>query len=133
MRVARHLPDRFFGKLDQSLVEEDRLDTPDALPLDLDVLVACVLLRRALRFLEHAGELSGVEMALVEEAFRGLDDRRDDAGLRDDAAHRADRALPCPFRDLTDLELESRGARERVAPLVHRRRARMCGLAAEGD
>ena len=48
-------------------------------------------------------------------------------------AHRADGALPGPLRDLTDLELESRGARERVAPLVHRCRAGVRGLAAEGD
>ena len=72
-------------------------------------------------------------MALVEQAFGGLDDRCDDSGLRHDAAHRADRAVPCPLRDLADLELEPRRARERIAALVHRRRARVCSLAAEGD
>src|SRR5262249_33287389 len=63
----------------------------------------------------------------------GLDDRRDDAGLRDDAAHRADRATPGLLRDLADPQLELRRAGERVAARVHRRRARVRGLAAERD
>ena len=37
------------------------------------------------------------------------------------------------FRDLADLELELRGSGERVTALVHRRRAGVGGLAAEGD
>ena len=72
-------------------------------------------------------------MPLVEQALGGLDDRGDDAGLRDDAAHRADRAAARPLGDLADLELELRRAGERVAPGVHRRRAGVRGLAAEGD
>src|SRR3954467_2203649 len=102
MRIARHLPDRFICKLDQTAVEEDRLDVPDPLPLDLDVLVARVLLRRALRVIEHARKLGRVEMTLVEETLSRLDDRRDDAGLRDDAPDRADGTLPRAVCDLAD-------------------------------
>ena len=72
-------------------------------------------------------------MALVEQALGGLDDGGDDARLRDDAAHRADGAAADALRDLADLELELRGAGERVAALVHRRRAGVRRLAAERD
>ena len=72
-------------------------------------------------------------MTLVEEALRCLDDRRDDAGLRDDAAHRADGTLPRALCDLADLELESRSAGECIATLVHRCRAGVGCLAPEGD
>ncbi len=133
MRVARHFRDRRFGEFDQRVVEEDRLDAPDPLPLDLDVLVPRVLLRRTLRLVEHAGQLRRIEMTLVEQTFRRLDNRCDDAGLGDDAAHRADGALPRTLRDLADLELESRRARECVAALVHGCRAGVGGLSAEGD
>ena len=54
-------------------------------------------------------------------------------GLRDDAAHRADRAAADAGGDLAQLELELRGAGERVAPLVHRGRARVRRLAAPRD
>ena len=79
--------------------------------------------------LEHRRERRRVEVALVEQALGGLDDRRDDARLRDDAAHRADRAAADALGDLAELELELRGAGERVAALVHRRRAGVRGLA----
>src|SRR3984893_8437506 len=132
MRVARDLAARFRGHLADPAVEKDRLDVPDPFPLDLDVLVARVLLRRALRLVEHAGQFRRVEMTLVEETLCGLDDRRDDAGLRHHAAHRADRARPRPLCDLTDLELQSRGACECVASLVHRRRTGVRSLSATG-
>ena len=54
-------------------------------------------------------------------------------GLRDDAARRADRAVPDLGRDLADVERELRGAGERVAALVHRRRAGVRRLAAPGE
>ena len=78
-------------------------------------------------------ELLGVEVALVEELLRGLDDRRDDARPADDAAGRADRSAAGARGDVADRERELRRARERVAPLVHRRRARMGRLAPPGD
>ena len=87
----------------------------------------------ASRVAEHLRELMRVEVALVEQALRRLDHRGDDPRPRDDAAHRADRALAGARRDLPELELELRRAGQRVAPLVHRRRAGMRGLAAEGD
>ncbi len=71
-------------------------------------------------------------MTLVEQAFRGFDDRRDDAGLRDDAAHRADGTLTRTLCDLADLELEPCSARERVPALVHGCRAGVRSLSAEG-
>ena len=52
-------------------------------------------------------------------------------GLRHDSAHRADGAAADPLRDLTKLQLELRCAGERVAALVHRRRAGVRRLAAE--
>src|SRR5437016_4242249 len=72
-------------------------------------------------------------MPLVEQAFGGLDDRRDDPRFRHNTANGADSAVTDPLRYLADLELELRSAGERVAPLLHRRRARVRGLAAEGD
>ena len=75
----------------------------------------------------------GVEMSLIEQADGVLDDGRDDPRLRHDAPHRADGTAACPPRDLADLELEPRGAGERVSPLGHRRRAGVGGLPVEGD
>src|SRR5512133_741010 len=91
MRRAGDLPDRLVGELDQLVVEQDRLDVPDALPLNLDVLLARKTPRGGLGVAQHLRELHRVEVALVEQALRGLDYGRDDAGLRDDPAHRADR------------------------------------------
>ena len=51
-------------------------------------------------------------------------------GLRDDAARRADRAAADLGGDLADVERELRCAGERVAALVHRRRAGVRRLAA---
>src|SRR6266566_7988434 len=133
MRGAGLFSDRFVRERDQSVVEEDRLDVPDPPPLDVDVLVACALLRRTLRFVEHGYELRRIEMPLVEEALCRLDDRGDDARLGHDSAHRADGAVAGPLRDLPNLELQSRRACECDAPLVHGRRAGVRGLAAKGD
>ena len=132
VRASGHLSDRLVGEFDEALIEQDRLDVPDPVPLDLDLLLAREVLGRPLRLLEHGRQLGRVEMTLVEEAFSRLDDRRDDARLRDDTAHRADRALPGALGDLPDLELESRGTGEGIATLVHRRRARVGRLTAEG-
>src|SRR6266508_6174756 len=131
VRRAGDLLDRLAGQLDQRLVEQDRLDVPDALPLDLDVLLLREAARRSLRVAQHLRKLCRVEVTLVEQTLGRLDDRRDDARFRHDAAHRGHGALPGPLRDLADLELETRSARQRVPPLVHRRRARVRGLPAE--
>src|SRR6266508_370369 len=133
MRCAGDLLDRVLGEPDQLVVEEDRLDLPDPLPLDPDVLLVGDPLRNSLRSLEHRSERLGVQVPLVEQALGRLDDRGDDAGLRDDAAHRAHGSASHTGRDLTDLELEPRSAGERVAAGVHRRRPCMSGLTAEGD
>ena len=90
-------------------------------------------LGRLLRLREHRRELAGVEVALVEELLGGLDDRGDDPRPADDAAARADRAVAGLGCDPADVERELRGAGERVAPLVHRRRAGVRGLARPGD
>ena len=80
---------------------------------------------------QHLRQLARVEVTLIEETFRSLDHGRDDPRLRDDAAHRADAAVVrC---DRADLEREPRRARERVAALVHRRRAGVRRLTAERD
>ena len=54
-------------------------------------------------------------------------------GSADDATRGADGAVADACRDLADLERELGRARERVAALVHRRRAGMRGLALPGD
>ena len=133
MRGSRDLADRLVRELDQPVVEQDRLDRPDPLPLELQPLLLGKAVRGCLRVAQHLRERRRVEIALVEEAFRRLDDRGDDARLRHDAAHRADRALAGSPRDLADLELELGGARERVAALRHRRRAGVRGLALPRD
>ena len=133
VRRSCDLLDRLVCELEQRFVEEDRLDVPDPLPFHLDVLFFGEPLRSALRVVQHRGELSGVEVTLVEQALGRLDHRGDDAGLRDDPAHRADRAVTRPLRDLADLELEPRRTGERVAALVHRRRAGVRRLSTKSD
>src|SRR5436309_2345477 len=77
--------------------------------------------------------LSVVAVPLVEQLLGGLDDRGDDAGPADDVPRRADGTVADLARDRADLEGELRCAGQSVAPLVHRRRACVCGLAAPGD
>src|SRR5262245_50772586 len=133
VRHAGDLFDCLVGELDQLRVEKDRLDAPDLLPFDLYVFLRCETLACLCRLAEHGGELDRVQVALVEEYGAGLHDGGDDPGTRDAASHRAHRSLAGPPRDLADLERKLRSRRKRVASLVHRRRARVRGLAAEGD
>ena len=128
-----HLLDRLLGKADQRVVEEDRLDRPDALPGDVDRLLGGEALARRLRLAEHRRKPLCAQVALIEKLLRGLDDRGHDARLADDSARGADGAsagAPCDF---TDLERELRRAGERVAALVHRRRAGMRRLSTPRD
>ena len=82
---------------------------------------------------KELGEARRVEVTLIEQLLRRLHDRRHDARPADDAARGAHGAVPDPGRDLADLERELRRAGERVAPLVHRRRAGVRRLARPGD
>jgi hypothetical protein len=86
VRPPGHLLNRLVGELDQPLVEEDRLDVPDPLELDLDALLLCEPPATSLRILEQCGQLLGVEMALVEELLGRFDDGRDDSGVADDVS-----------------------------------------------
>ena len=72
-------------------------------------------------------------MAHVEQLLGGLDDRRDDPRLADDTPAREHGAATHPLRDLPQLERELGCAGQGVAPLVHRGRAGMGGLAAPDD
>ena len=130
MRRARHLADRLVAEADQRLVEEDRLDRPDPLELDLDPL----LVREARSPASPASSIDasfvGVEVPLVEQLLRRLDDRGHDPRPADHAARGADRAVAGLPRDLAEVERELRRACERVAALVHRRRAGVRGLPA---
>ena len=56
------------------------------LPRDVDVLFVRESLARLLRERQHARELLRIEMPLVEQLLRRLDDGGDDARLADDAA-----------------------------------------------
>src|SRR3954462_14867007 len=103
VRRAGDLTYRLVGELQQPLVERDRLDRPDLLPLDLDALLVGEPPGCGLGVAQHPAQPRRVEVTLVEQALGGLDDRRDDARLRDDASHRADRSAPDPLRDLADL------------------------------
>ena len=131
--VPGHLLHGLVGELDELGVEEDRLDAPDLLPFDLDVLLGREPLARLLGLPEHRGELRRVEMALVEEHGAGLDDRGDDSRPRHAAPHRADRSVAGALGDLADVERELRRRGQRVAALVHRSRAGVGRLAPEGD
>ena len=54
------------AEVDQGRVEEDRLDAPDPLPADLDVLLGGEPFARLLRLPEELRQAGCVEMALVE-------------------------------------------------------------------
>src|SRR5262245_55974576 len=133
MHRWRHGPDRLLGEPDERLVEEDRLDRPDALPLDVDRLLGREPLARGPSLREHRREPLRAQVALVEELLGRLDDRGHDARPAADATRGAHRAAARAARDLADLEGELGRACERVAPFVHRRRSRVGGLAAPRD
>ena len=116
------------------LVEEDRLDRPDPLPRHLDVLLAREPLARLLARATAAARASS--------AFRWRWSSSCSAvsttdvtmpGLHTTPPRRAHRALAHLRRDRPDLERELRRAGERVAPLVHRRRAGVRRLALPRD
>src|SRR5262245_17797981 len=114
------LLDRLLAEPDQGVVEEDRLDRPDALPLDLDRLLGREARTRALGLREHGRESLRTEVALVEELLGRLNDGGDDPGSAHDATGRANGATAHAPCDLPDLERELGRACERVASLVHR-------------
>src|SRR5205823_10336587 len=130
VRAPADLAHGLVRELDQPRIERDRLDAPDPLPRDLDVLLAREPLARLTRERKQPRELAGVEVALVEQLLRPLDDRGDDPWPADDAARRADPAPSHLDRDRPDSEREPGRAGERVAPLVHRRRPGVGGLPA---
>src|SRR5262245_4751296 len=66
VRVARDLCDRLLAETDQRLVEEDRLDRPDPLPLDVDVLLRRETLAGCTGFREHRCKPLRAQVALVE-------------------------------------------------------------------
>src|SRR4029450_8804911 len=63
--------DRLVGELDQLVVEQDRLDVPNPLPVDVDIALCGEAGSGLPRGLEHRGELLGLEVALVEQALGG--------------------------------------------------------------
>src|SRR5437660_5029408 len=108
MRASRDFTDSFLCELDQLLVEQDGLDVPDPCPLDVDVLILRDPPRRRFGIAQHLSELHSIEMTLIEQALCRLDNRGDDARLRDDAAYRAHGPTSGPPRDLADPALELR-------------------------
>ena len=130
---ARDLDDRFLREPDQGLVEQDRLDSPDALPCDLDLLLRGEPAGRILGLGEHRREPVGVEVPLVEQLLRSLHHRGDDPRPTDDVAAGTDRTAAGLGSDAPDVERQPGRACEGVAPLVHRRRAGVGGLARPGD
>ena len=113
VRGSRHLANRLVAEVDQRLVEEDRLDRPDPLPLDLDVLLGGEpLARRPAPAASSSRQRCRVEVPLVEELLGRLDDRRDDARARRRRRRTCRRRRRRPRR-------RSRGSRARASP--HRR------------
>src|SRR4029450_12299212 len=133
VRPAGDLLDRLVRELDQPVVEEDRLDVPDALELDVDPLLLCESPAALARVREQRREARRVQMALVEKLLRRLDDRSDDAWGTDDTTRGADGGVSGWRRDLAELQRELGGSGERVPTLIHRRRAGVRRLAAPRD
>src|SRR5215218_7825446 len=121
------------GACDLGRVVQRARREPVRLPRDRRDRLVREPLRRLLRQREHPRELRRVEVTLVEQLLGGLDDRRHDPGPRHHAAGGADRAVADLARDVADVERELRGAGERVAAPVHRRRPGVRGLAAPRD
>ena len=123
--VPGDLADRLVGELDQRRRRRGSARSARSAPTSTSMFSSAANRSDASsRQLEHPRELRRVEVALVEQLLGGLDDRGDDPRLADDAARRAHRAVADLGGDLADLERELRRAGERVAALVHRRRAR---------
>ena len=133
MGDARNLAAGVVAEVDQSRVEEDRLDAPDPLPADLDVLLGRESLARLLRLPEHLGEARCVEMTLVEQLLCRLDDRGDDPRSADDATRCADGTVADPGRDVPDLERELGRPGQRIPAPIHRCRAGVRRLPRPGD
>ena len=74
VRGLGHLSYRLVGQLDQSLVEEDRLDRPDPLPGDVDSLLLGELVGELLGPGKHRREVPRDEVTLVEKLLGRLDD-----------------------------------------------------------
>ena len=123
-----------LAEADQRLVEQDRLDRPDPLPLDVDRLLGgealAGLLRlgraspRAARASRWRWSRSCSAVSTTDVTIPGLQTTPPDV-----------QTAPSPVRarDVADLERELRRAGERVAALVHRRRAGVRRLAAPRD
>ena len=116
VRRAGDLADRLVGELDQRRRRTGSARSSRSAPTRPRCSPPARTARDAASRIVAASTAScrGVEVALVEQALGGLDDRGDDARLRDDAAHRADGAAADALR-------RSRGSRARAS---RRRRAR---------
>ena len=112
-------------------VERDRVDLPDPFPLDLDAVLVGDAVGGGLHVREHVAQLLGLERALVERHLAALVDDRGDAGPGGDGADRGHAAAL--DRDFARREAEAGRGEEGVLAQVHRGRARVAGLAGEGD
>ena len=104
-----------------------------SVPLDLDALLGGEALARLLRLGEHRASVPASRWRWSSSCSAVSTTDVTMPGLADDAARRADGAAARAPRDVADLERELRRAGERVAALVHRRRAGVRGLAAPRD
>jgi hypothetical protein len=116
-------PGRLERRGHEPLVERDRLDAPD--------LGRRRVARRALDLRQHLGERPVLGVPQVHHELGPARNRRGDAGLEPQHPRRADPAVLA--RDFLDAQCQPGCRQARVAPHVHRRRARVRGLAGERE
>src|SRR5271154_4194386 len=114
MGAAGGFADRFVAKVEESWMERERLDVPDARPFDGATFFGGETAAGFLGLRVHVGEDFGVEVALIEGGFAAADDGGDNAGKSFEAADGAD-GVGVLFGDVTNFEGEFCGRGEGIA------------------
>ena len=132
MRRAAGLANRFVGENDQLRMKRSRRYEPEPFPRDIDVAFGGESGRRLASLEVHPRERRGIEVPLIERDSAFFHHARHDPRLRRAGADRAH--APAASRgDGVDLLGHLRSRQEGVAAAVHRRGARVSGLAAKCD
>ena len=132
--LPRDLAHGLVGELDQRLVEQDRLDRPDPLPLDLDVLLLREPPRRGLGVRAastRARPASRWRWSSRQTAVSTTDVTIPGFVTTEPIVHTAPSPVRFAISRISSSSLRRGG--ERVTALIHRRRAGVRGLAAERD
>ena len=127
-----HFRNRVGRKFHQLRAKGDRLNGPDALPLDCAAFLGGEALAGGFGFCKHLRQDAGVEIAHIQGRLAAADHRCHDSRERLDAAHgRYGIRMFHGYRP--NLEGELCGSCESVMPDIHRRRSRVRFLTVEGD